>query len=70
MEQRVRLCAIESKLLWKNSVRRVQVHTVFDSIYLQLLYRHHEREEHERKLPKTQIKIQFQPNCLFRLIIT
>lgn len=52
MVRRVQIYEIELIMLLKNFVKLMQVHMVFDLIYLQYLYRHHEKEVHEYKLPK------------------
>ncbi len=53
MVQRVQIYEIELIMQENYFEKLMQVHMHFYLIYLQYLYQHHEKEEHEHKLPKT-----------------
>jgi hypothetical protein len=52
MVQRVQIYVILLTKQLKNFVKLMQVHKLFDWIYLQYLYQHHEKEVHEHNLPR------------------
>lgn len=54
MEQYVQIDEIESMMQSINSNKVMLIDMHFYSIYLQLLYQHHEREEHEHNFPENQ----------------
>jgi len=58
MVQRVQIYVIVLTMQLKNFVKLMQVHKLFDWIYLQYLYQHHEKEVHEHNLPREK-KIEF-----------